>query len=100
MATDSFAVRNRTREGTVAQGAENAAGLVARTRGLMFRSDWTGSDGLLLAPCNSVHTFFMRMPIDLLFLDAESRVLRATRALAPWRIGPIVRQAKRVVELP
>jgi uncharacterized membrane protein (UPF0127 family) len=56
--------------------------------------------GLLLSPAGSIHTFFMRMPIDVLYLDRDGTVLRADRAVPPWRLGPIVRRARTVLELP
>jgi uncharacterized membrane protein (UPF0127 family) len=56
--------------------------------------------GMVIEPCNSVHTFFLGVPLDLLFVDAEHRVLRAIPTLVPWRFSPLVRGARYVVELP
>jgi uncharacterized protein len=75
--------------------AENFRG---RFRGLMGIKDLRSSEGLALIPCNSVHSFFMKFPIDVLFLDAQGRVLRCTEAMKPWRIGSIVPGARAVIE--
>jgi hypothetical protein len=56
--------------------------------------------GLLLRPCRQVHSFFMRYALDLLFLDAENRVLRSFSDFAPNRVSPLVRGAAAVLELP
>jgi uncharacterized membrane protein (UPF0127 family) len=92
-------VSNLSQGTDLASAVEIAAGPVARALGLMGRRGWQGADGLLLQSCNSIHTFFMRMPIDVLFLDRDDRVLRAATVL-PWRIGPIAWRARRALELP
>ena len=57
-------------------------------------------DGLLIEPADSIHTGFMRMPIDLAFLDRGGAVLRLCPAVRPWRIRLAPRGARRVLELP
>jgi uncharacterized membrane protein (UPF0127 family) len=93
-------IENRTRGTELAATGEVAAGMIRRGVGLMGRRAWTDSDGLVLEHCNSIHTFFMRMPIDVAYLDREDRVVRLIGQMAPWRVGPIAFEAKRVVELP
>jgi uncharacterized membrane protein (UPF0127 family) len=58
----------------------------ARRHGLLGRSGLMDGEGLVLAPCSSVHTAFMRFPIDVAFLDRHGRVLRVAADVAPWRI--------------
>lgn len=70
----------------------------ARLRGLLGRGGLRPGDGMLLRPSNSVHTFFMRFPIDAVFLDAELRVLAVRRRLRPWRLAGR-RGARAVLEL-
>lgn len=56
---------------------------------------------LVIDPCTSIHMFFMRFPIDVLYLDREDRVLRAQKRIKPWRVGPLyTRGARYVIELP
>ncbi|MFD3733585.1 DUF192 domain-containing protein [Streptomyces sp. NPDC058632] len=74
---------------------EIAASYRARTKGLLGRDSLDGA--LLLSPANSIHTFRMRMPIDVAYLDRRLRVI-AVRTMAPGRLGlPRVR-ARHVVE--
>jgi uncharacterized protein len=72
---------------------------VSRMRGLLGRSELRPGEGLLLRPASSVHTFFMRFPIDAVFLDEGLRVLRISDELRPWRAASR-RGARAVLELP
>jgi uncharacterized membrane protein (UPF0127 family) len=72
---------------------------LTRLRGLLGRAGLEQGEGLLLRPASSIHMWFMRFPIDAVFLDRENRVLRVVEHLAPWRVAGC-RGAKAVVELP
>jgi uncharacterized protein len=68
-------------------------------RGLLGRRGLESGEGLLLRPASSVHTLFMRFPIDVVFLGGDGEVLKVARRVPPWRtVG--CRGAKAVVELP
>jgi uncharacterized membrane protein (UPF0127 family) len=67
-------------------------------RGLLGRSSLAPEEGILLRPAGSVHTAFMRFPIDVVFVDRDGEVLRVAEALPPWRTAS-ARGAKAVVEL-
>jgi uncharacterized protein len=56
-----------------------------RMKGLLGRRALPAGEGLLLRPASSVHTFFMRFAIDVVFLDRDLRVLSIARNLRPWR---------------
>jgi uncharacterized membrane protein (UPF0127 family) len=70
-----------------------------RFRGLQLRPPLEADEGLLIRPCGSVHTFFMRFAIDVVFLDAELAVLGVRESVRPWRVA-VQRGAKVVLELP
>jgi uncharacterized membrane protein (UPF0127 family) len=72
----------------------------SRFVGLMGRQSLGAGAGLWIEPCNSIHMFFMRFAIDVLFLDRQQRVKKVMLNLKPWRISPIVFGARTVVELP
>ncbi|BCJ86230.1 DUF192 domain-containing protein [Effusibacillus dendaii] len=76
--------------------ADHFAGRLA---GLMFRRELQSKTGLWLVPCNSVHMFFMRFPIDAVFLDDRNRVVKLAANLPPWSFIPPVRKAHSVLEL-
>lgn len=91
---------NLTRQTTLADRATPARTFWARLRGLMGRPPLAPGEGLVLFGENSIHTFFMRFPIDVLYLDGDRQVIRLQRAMSPWRIGPVVRGCREIVELP
>jgi uncharacterized membrane protein (UPF0127 family) len=67
-------------------------------RGLLGRKELPRGEGMLLRPAASVHTAFMRFPIDVVFLDKELHVLKVAHSVPPWRVASC-RGAKAVVEL-
>jgi uncharacterized membrane protein (UPF0127 family) len=94
-------VQNVTRGTTVAGYVRVARSFLARGRGLMFVPELAPDSGLLIDPCSSIHMFFMRIPLDVLYVDRDDRVVRAQRNIRPWRIGPVhTKGAKYVIELP
>ena len=70
-----------------------------RLRGLMWRGSLPVGTGLLLRPAGSVHTCFMRFPIDVVVLDRSMRVLRVVEGLRPWR-ATAARRGRSVLEMP
>jgi uncharacterized membrane protein (UPF0127 family) len=75
---------------TLAEHLELASDSKARTRGLLGRDGMEAGSVLIIAPCNAVHTFFMRFTIDVVFADRDGRVRKVCRHLKPWRIGTAV----------
>ena len=70
----------------------------SRMRGLLGRRGLESGEGLLLRPTGSVHTFFMRFPIDVVFVSRDGEVLKVARALPAWRTAG-ARRAKAALEL-
>lgn len=64
-----------------------ADGFFSRLAGLLFAPPLGAGHGLLLVPCASVHTAFMRYPIDVVFLDRHGAIRKIVPRLAPWRIA-------------
>ena len=75
-----------------------AATPLRRMKGLLGRSDLPPGEGLLLRPASSIHTFFMRFPIDAVFLDRNLVVRKITPSVKPWRLA-FARRADGVLEL-
>jgi uncharacterized membrane protein (UPF0127 family) len=91
---------NQTRGTTLAENARKAANFLARGRGLMMAPPLPEGGGLIIDPCGSIHMFFMRYPLDILFLNKEGQVVFMYKGIKPWRVGRVVRGAKMAVELP
>lgn len=89
---------------------ENGALLVSQGRvannpwsrlvGLMGRSGLPKGGGLLIERSRSIHTHFMRFPIDVLFMGTDDRVVDLEPEMRPWKIRMAGRGARYVVELP
>ena len=67
-------------------------------RGLLGRRELPPGEGILLRPAGSIHTFFMRFPIDVVFVDRELRVISLAEDVPPWKMRG-ARGAKVVLEL-
>lgn len=57
----------------------------SRMRGLLGRSSLPGGHGMLFGRTSSVHTFFMRFAIDVVFIDRDGEVMSVREAVPPWR---------------
>jgi uncharacterized protein len=63
-----------------------AKGFWQRLRGLMFFKSYPYDKPLLFEHCSSIHTFFMRFPIDVVFLDKDRRFIKTCKQVKPWRV--------------
>lgn len=68
--------------------------------GLMGKQSLPLGAGLLLVPCQSIHTMCMRFPIDVVFLDKTGKVLHLIENMKPWRVSRHLTKARSVLELP
>jgi uncharacterized membrane protein (UPF0127 family) len=71
-----------------------------RLKGLLGKNELPHGEGLWIKPCNSVHTFGMKFPIDVVFLDKDNRVVGLVNTLRPNRISRLYSGASSVIELP
>jgi len=71
----------------------------ARNKGLLGRRSLEEGSAMILAPCSSVHTFFMKFPIDILFVARDGRVVKMCERCRPWRLA-LRPGAFAVIELP
>lgn len=98
--TQTLRVFNRTRNAPLVTAGEVASNLWTRFVGLMGRRELPEGFGLLLKNESAIHTFGMRVPIDVVYLDARGTIVRFTEAMPPARLGPLVRGVRDVLELP
>lgn len=80
------------------QSVEMADSFWTRFRGLQLRSPLPKERGIFLTPCSSLHTCFMRFPIDVLMLDSNLVVLKQRRNIQPWRLVFCPKQTSSVIE--
>ncbi len=91
---------NETRALVLADSAQWARTMGRRLVGLLGRRELPVGGGLVIEPCNSIHTFFMHFSIDVLFVDGRGIVIRQLEHMKPWRMSGVYFRARRVVELP
>jgi uncharacterized membrane protein (UPF0127 family) len=92
-------VRNLTRDVVLADAAEVADTSAKRRTGLLKHTSLQPGDGLWIVPCESVHSFFMKFTIDVLYLDRKHRVKKIRPEMVPWRVSACL-TAHSVLELP
>ncbi|HMB68716.1 MAG TPA: DUF192 domain-containing protein [bacterium] len=97
--SELFLVRNVTRDRTVAARVEWAGCSETRKRGLLGRDSLPPDEGMYIVPCQWIHMFGMKFPIDVAFLSSSGRVLALHRSLRPWRLSRPVLRAEGVLEL-
>jgi hypothetical protein len=97
-AGDLQALINERTGRVLASAVEVAETSESRRKGLLGRDSLDPSAALIIAPCWSIHTFFMRFVIDAVFVDRSGGVLKIVHNLKPWRIA-VAPRAYAVVEL-
>jgi uncharacterized protein len=95
-------VLNRTRRQYLATRLAVADTHWLRFCGLMGKpqNEFGDGNGLWITPCRGVHTWGMRFPIDVAYLDPDQVVVHVETGMRPWRFAPIRFQAASVLELP
>lgn len=91
---------NETTGKIIVENLEVAETMFARMKGLLGRTALAKGGALLIQPCKGIHTFGMRFPIDVIYLDKGNRVMATVQHMKPNRISRIYLSAKSVVELP
>jgi uncharacterized membrane protein (UPF0127 family) len=92
-------VRNQTRNTVLADAAEVADTSEKRRTGLLKHDRLDPGQGLWIVPCESVHSFFMKFAIDLVYLDRNKKVRKVRHRMAPWRVSACL-SAHSILELP
>jgi uncharacterized membrane protein (UPF0127 family) len=90
---------NARSDETIASEVELALSRTDRRRGLLGRTTFDSAAALVISPCWSIHTAFMKFAIDAVFVDRNGRAIRIVRNLGPWRIA-VAARAHAVIELP
>lgn len=93
---------NQTRNTLIADHVEVARSVVARIIGLMGRKTLPAGFAMVFYPDSSIHTLFMRILIDVVFVDANYTVVGLRHEMSPWRLyaGVSPREGRYVIELP
>jgi uncharacterized membrane protein (UPF0127 family) len=93
-------VFNQTRNRSLITQGRLANTFWLRLRGLLGASPLQQGEGLILVGEKSIHTLFMKFPIDVVYVDKNYRVIRVDANMVPYRLGPFVAQSAYVLEMP
>ena len=91
---------NVAKGAVIAQQAKLTVSFGQRMKGLLGQDSLAANEALIIKPCSSIHTFFMRFAIDVLFLDKNMQIVRLIQNMPPNRLSPIVWASKMAIELP
>jgi uncharacterized protein len=93
-------VINQTQQKVLVKQGRWARSFWTRLKGLMGVRKLPAGTGLWLEPANSVHTCFMRLPIDVVYINRAGEVIDLDPDMAPWRFGRLRWGSRAVLELP
>ena len=92
-------ISNLTKKNIISHKTWYTRGVYQRGRGMLGRT-FDDFDAMVFERCNSVHTLFMSISLDIIFIDREHSVCELHRAVPPWRFCVHSKQGKTVIELP
>lgn len=93
-------IYNQTRQTPLMLQGRLANTFWTRLRGLLGTDSLQSGEGLILAGEKSIHTLFMRFPIDVVYVDKQFIVIRTASNMIPYRLGPFVARSAYVLEMP
>ncbi len=94
-----YKIKKKESSEGIIQKAKIADNFFSRLFGLMFRKNMAENEALIFYHAASIHTFFMRFSIDLVFLDKENKIIKISKALKPWRVSFCLKSSI-TIELP
>lgn len=92
-------IYNSTQNNLIADNIKVAENFFTRSIGLLSRKSIFENEGLIIKPCCSIHTFFMKFAIDVLFINKQNEVIALYENVKPYRILPIHLNSSYIVEL-
>ncbi|MDP5274488.1 DUF192 domain-containing protein [Chengkuizengella axinellae] len=92
-------VINQGNDVVIAEQVRFAHTFFSRFIGLMFKKHIFRDGALHILPCSQIHTFFMKFPIDVVYLNSDYEVVGIEENLSPWKIGGKFKQVKSIIEL-
>lgn len=92
-------IRNLTQQTIFASTAVLAKTFLARSRGLLGRKEISSGEALIIAQCPSIHMFFMKFPIDVVFTDKSCKVVGLVKDIKPFSLSPFFFRGYYAIEL-
>ena len=93
-------ISNLTRGSILATQVTIAKTPQERMKGLLGRGDFPSGEALVITGCQSIHMFFMKFPIDVIFCDSHNKIVGLCENIKPFALSPIFFKASYAIELP
>ncbi len=94
----NYRIFNLTQNIIVLENVRIAQSYFTRLKGLLGREDLDNSEGLVIKPCNSIHTIGMKFCIDVAFVDKNNIIIHIIKNMAPGKLSPIIKKSAFVIE--
>jgi len=91
---------NKTKNTVIAEQAAMADTVLSRLKGLLGRDSINPGEALIITQCRSIHMFFMKFGIDVIFVDKRNRAVGTVKRIKPFLMSPYFWQAVSAIELP
>ena len=98
MAETTYQIIKQETGEVIAKRVKLALDYKSRSIGLLNRKSIDPEEALVIKPCNSIHTFFMKFPIDVLYMNKDNKVVKIVESLKPWRLSNCLFLANYVIE--
>ncbi len=95
----SITIMNKTNGKKIVSALKIANNFFTRLKGLIGSAPLQFQQGILISPCQQIHTHFMRYEIDVVFLDKTFNVIQIDRKMRPWKFSKFYKNAHYVLEL-
>lgn len=92
-------ISNISNKNLICQNASLADTPLSRIVGLLKRESLSSDEGMVITHCRSIHMFFMRFAIDVIFIDKNSRIVGLVKSIKPFRMSPYFFKACSAIEL-
>lgn len=93
-------IQNNTQQTTISDKCRMAEDFKTRLIGLLDRSEIHPGEALVITPCQQIHMFFMKFPIDVIFVDRSDTVVGLVENIQPFGLSSIIRNSYRAIEVP
>jgi len=90
---------NKTRDKILAENLIVADNFFSRSKGLLGKKSLPDNEALLIIPCSSIHSFFMKFEFDAVFLNKKNEIVYIIQGMQAWRTSKICLEAHSVIEL-
>ena len=91
---------NQTKKQIISENARLADTALSRVIGLLNRGSLSAGEGLVITQCRSIHMFFMKFSIDVIFVDRKNAVIGLVKRIQPFCMSPYFWRASCAIELP